>query len=84
MNGFDEDTWQKLLQDPRVAGEAAYLGPDADQPPWWQVDQQAVEQFDQELVVDTYGELYYSEVITSSPVVQGNLPLDAFGMPTLT
>lgn len=83
MNGFDEDTWQKLLQDPRVAGEAVYTGSDAYQPPWWQVDQQAVEQSAQELVIDTYGELYYPEVITIPLVVQGNLPLDDFGMPTL-
>ena len=75
MNGFDEDTWQELLHDPRVNGEGAYLGPDWEDPLPWQHEAVSTE---------SAGDLYYEQLVTAAPlVVMSNIPLDELGIPTL-
>lgn len=85
MNGFDEETWARVLQDPRVSGEGAYLGPDAGDPLPWQhddVDPQAVGA----VTEDSVGDLYYPLPLPAPGHppgwvdVVGNLPEPGGGM----
>lgn len=82
MNGFSEDAWFEILQDPRVGGDSEWMGAGAGNPFPWQVDTQSASPDE---IADQVAEIIFpdAQYLPGWVAVQGNLPLDAFGLPDL-